>query len=148
MGFTYRNVVVAFCVTALWDVVLRLFAEKRIRLAGIGEWTWVRTLQPYFEKHTVLGAALIAGFVGAVAYVVISAPAFIESLSMPAYIAWVLVVSALLGVPMRYSGLFPHLKRHYYDPLGLAVSASTDAFSGLVVCVSMLALEQLRHYLP
>lgn len=129
----------AFGVTAAWDVVLRGFSERKLRLLGIEDWRWVRVLAPYFARHTVLAAALIAGLVGAIAYAVIASVAVPRHLYWP----WVVLVSALLGAPMRWSGLFPHLKRYYYDRLGLAYSTATDALSGLVVGLTMVVLHRL-----
>lgn len=135
--------IVAFAVTAGWDVVLRQFSEKRIRLFGIEKWKWVEALGPYFKKHTLLAAALIAGFVGAIAYALISKFAFADELSIVPYLVWVTFISAVVGIPMRYSGLFPHLQEHYYKPLGFWYSMATDAFSGMIVCVTMLVVQQL-----
>ena len=53
--------VLAFVITAAWDVLLRLFAEQKIKLFGIENISWVKALEKYFEEHTVLAAALIAG---------------------------------------------------------------------------------------
>jgi hypothetical protein len=142
MPFHYPHLVGAFVVTAAWDVVLRLFAERRVRFLGIEDWRWVVTLRPYFEAHTVLAAALIAGFVGAVAYALIAATPGSSTWSLLPYLAWVTLVSGVVGIPMRHSGLFPHLKRHYYDELGFGYSFATDAFSGVVVCATMLALQR------
>ena len=35
--------------TALWDVVLRLFATKKLRILGIEKWNWVHVLEGYFN---------------------------------------------------------------------------------------------------
>lgn len=141
MGYTHEKMLSAFFVTAGWDVVLRQFSEKRIRFMGIENWKWVKTLEPYFEKHTLLAAALIAGFVGAIAYSIIT------SFDLPRfqYYVWVALVSALIGIPMRYSKLFPHLETHYYKPLGFWYSMCTDAFSGLVVCFTMEILAAVGN---
>lgn len=130
-----EGVVLSFVVTAVWDIVLRFFAEERLRMFGIERWNWVVALRPYFEKHTVLAAAGIAGMIGAVTYVIIErlSPARI---ALPQYLLLVAIISALVGIPMRYSGLFPHLKTYYYDPLPVT-TIFTDALSGLVVAATM-----------
>ena len=64
----YQYIVVAFVITALYDVLLRMFSEGKIKFLGIENINWVAALRGYFETHS-LAAALIAGFVGAVAYV-------------------------------------------------------------------------------
>ena len=130
-------------ITAAWDVILRQFSEESIRLFGIERWKWVHVLKPYFEKHTVLSAALVAGFVGATAYYCITFPEFASTVSLPIYLLWVIFVSGTIGIPMRYSGMFPHLKQHYYDQLGFVYSFATDAFSGLVVCLTMFILSSI-----
>ena len=136
----------AFVVTAAWDVVLRLFATKKLRILGIDRWNWVHALEGYFNEHTVLAAALLAGFAGAVAYAFIQlwSPPPLDSVgSVVAYALWIAIVSALIGVPMRYSGLFPHLKKYYYDELPITTIFS-DALSGVVVGVTMLLVDLIR----
>ena len=141
MSYSHEHMIGAFAVTACWDVVLRQFSERRTKLIGIEDWKWVRVLQPYFQKHTVLGAALIAGFVGAVAYTLIHTVSFVDDLNLFQYLIWVVVVSAIVGIPMRYSKLFPHLEEHYYKKLGFRYSMMTDAFSGVVVCLTMFLIS-------
>ena len=143
MALRCEHVIGAFVVTGAWDVVLRLFAERKVRVFGIEDWRWVAVLRPYFAKHTVLSAALIAGFVGALTCALITATPGAQDWSYARYVGWATLVSGLVGVPMRYSGLFPHLKRYYYDELGFAYSFATDAFSGIVVCLTMLAYVAL-----
>lgn len=142
-----NNLVLVFTITAVWDVILRFFAEQKLRLFGIHEWKWVVALRPYFEKHTVLAAALIAGFVGVIAYACITAPPFYEELDPVSSLVWILIVSAIVGIPMRYSGLFPHLKEHYYDELGFLYSLGTDALSGLVVCITYVCIKASLKYI-
>ena len=139
----YATLTEAFVVTAVWDVILRLFAKKRLRILGIDKWNWVHALEGYFDKHTVLSAALLAGFAGAIAYSVIQLwkPPPLDNLgNATAYILWIVVVSALIGVPMRYSGLFPHLKEFYYDKLPVTTIFS-DALSGVIVAATMLLID-------
>jgi hypothetical protein len=135
----YRETVIVFLITAAWDVILRWMAEGYITLFGVERMKWVRVLKPYFAAHSLLAAALIAGFVGAVTYPIITR--FNPSPDSRAVTSlWILLVSGAIGQMMRYSGLFPHLKRHYYDELGFAYSFLTDAFSGAVVAVTYNAL--------
>ena len=143
---TSKTVIVAFIVTALWDVVLRWDAEDKMRHLprpfDVHNWNWVIVLRPYFEKHTLLGAALIAGFVGAVTAYVMS---FMKIEKSEYYSLVLVLVSGLIGIPMRYSGLFPHLKTYYYDRLGFKTSFMTDAFSGIVVGVTIYLLSYLQR---
>lgn len=137
-------IILAFIVTALWIVVLRFYAMDKMphlrRPMDVHNWKWVMGLRPYFEKHTLLGAALIAGFVGAVTAFVMS---FIK-VKFYLYGLILILVSGLIGIPMRYTGLFPHLKEHYYDELGFITSFMTDVFSGIVVACTIYFIILLR----
>lgn len=137
----------AFFVTALWDVLLRAISTGILPVPVVRRWKWVRVLCPYFEQHTLLSAALIAGFVGSVTYAVIAYTWPHISLSLHSnimlYTLYVIGVSGIIGIPMRLSGLFPKLEEHYYETLGFAYSFATDAFSGFVVMASMLLAQQI-----
>lgn len=139
----YQYIVVAFVITALYDVLLRMFSEGKIKLFGIENINWVVALKGYFEKHTVLAAALIAGFVGAVAYVIIAKTMPVQCKdNIIYYMLWVAFISAIVGIPMRYSGLFPHLDTYYYKPLPITTIFS-DALSGVIVGATMIILGKL-----
>ena len=132
MNRSSRTILI-FVITAAWDLILRWMAEGRLHLFGIEDMKWVRVLTPYFEEHTPLAAALIAGFVGACTYpLIVHTNPFSEHRVLMSTV-WVALVSGLVGIPMRYSGLFPHLKKYYYDELGPTYSFMTDAMSGVVV---------------
>lgn len=130
--------VVAFCVTAVWDIILRWFSEGKLKFMGIENLSWVVALRPYFEHHTVLSAAAIAGVVGAATSVIINkfTPKLVSDSNL-LYLLWVAFVSAVVGIPMRYSGMFPYLKQYYYDPLPITTIFS-DALSGVVVALTMM----------
>lgn len=139
----YQYLVVAFVITALYDVLLRMFSEGKIKLFGIENINWVVALRGYFQKHTVLAAALIAGFVGAVAYVAIIKTMPVQCKNnIVYYMLWVAFISAIIGIPMRYSGLFPHLETYYYKPLPITTIFS-DALSGIIVAVTMILLGKV-----
>tara|TARA_B110000285_G_C14958478_1_gene530421 strand:- start:326 stop:799 length:474 start_codon:yes stop_codon:yes gene_type:complete len=133
--------VVAFCVTAVWDVILRWFSEGKLKFMGIEKLSWVVALRPYFEYHTVLSAAAIAGVVGAGTSVIINkfTPKIVSESNM-FYLLWVAFVSAVVGIPMRYSGMFPYLKAYYYDPLPITTIFS-DALSGVIVALTMMYIR-------
>tara|TARA_B110000977_G_C11087840_1_gene495466 strand:+ start:2374 stop:2814 length:441 start_codon:yes stop_codon:yes gene_type:complete len=141
-----NQIILAFIVTAFWDVILRWYAEDRMpHLSApldVHAWNWVKVLRPYFEKHTLLGAALIAGFVGAITAYVMS---FINLKNNYVYAVILVLLSGFIGLPMRYTGLFPHLKTHYYDTLGFETSFLTDAFSGVVVGVTIFMIHYLQR---
>ena len=139
----YQYIVIAFVITALYDVLLRMFSEGKIKLFGIENINWVVALRGYFEKHTVLAAALIAGFVGALAYVLIVKTMPVQCKdNIIYYMLWVAFISAIVGIPMRYSGLFPHLDTYYYKPLPITTIFS-DALSGIIVGITMIILGKL-----
>ena len=132
----YKRLAQVFVITALWDVVLRLCAEGRITVLGVHEWNWVRVLKPYFAKHTVLAAALIAGICGVSAYSVIQ----LRNMGRLQPI-WIFTVSAAIGIVMQKSALFPILNQYYYNALPRHVTFLSDGFSGLVVYTTMLVLR-------
>ena len=139
----YKRIVIIFIITALWDVVLRFMAQGHIKFLGIENMKWVVVLKEYFEKHTLLAAALIAGFVGAVTQLVIETTFPTMSNEYITGLA-ILLLSGLIGIPMRYSGLFPELKKYYYDRLGFTYSFLADANSGLVVLLTYVALTRIQ----
>ena len=44
-------------------------------------------------------------------------------------------ISALVGIPMRYSGLFPILDKYYYQVMPRIQSYVADGLSGLMVAI-------------
>lgn len=143
--FTYERLVsliLVFFITGFWDIILRNMSEGNISFLGIENMKWVTVLKEYFEYHTLLGAALIAAFVGVVAYVLIILT--IDTLNVSNKIIQLLLVfliSGLVGIPMRNSGLFPILVKHYYEPLGFTYSFITDSMSGVVVAITLFLLQ-------
>tara|TARA_B100001175_G_scaffold182383_1_gene154842 strand:- start:289 stop:747 length:459 start_codon:yes stop_codon:yes gene_type:complete len=136
------TLILVFILTAFWDVILRAMAEGNLSFFGIEKMKWVTTLKSYFERHTVLGAALIAGFVGAIAYVLIIYTFDILKVNNKLYqLLLTFLISGLVGIPMRLSGLFPHLEEHYYEPLGFTYSFITDGMSGVVVAITLFILQ-------
>lgn len=136
------SLILVFIITGIWDVILRLMSEGKISFLGIEKMKWVTTLKDYFDYHTILGAALIAAFVGAVAYIPIiyTFDKFNVSNKLIQIII-VFVISGLIGIPMRYSGLFPILNKYYYEPLGFTYSFITDGMSGVIVAITLFLLQ-------
>ena len=129
-----------FIITALWDVVLRIMSENYEKLPHFFQIDFVKYLRGYFTKHTILAAALIAGFVGATTQAIIlqfhKLPTNITS-----YVTFTVtsfVISALYGFIIKFSKLFPHLVDTYYDNLGTYRSMYTDGISGIVVQTTLL----------
>ena len=131
---------IIFLITAFWDIILRLMAEKKITFTGIEKMKWVTSLETYFSKHTVLAAALIAGFVGAITSIIVH---FTISDTHPLLLLYITIISGLIGFPMKYSGLFPILNETYYKTLGPYYAFVTDAFSGFVVAITYAAMRRI-----
>jgi hypothetical protein len=136
------DLILVFLITGFWDVVLRAMSEGKLAFLGIEKMKWVTVLKDYFDKHTVLGAALIAAFVGAVTYPLITYAFDIFNITNNLLqLVVVFLISGLVGIPMRYSGLFPHLYEYYYKPLGFTYSFITDAMSGVIVSITLSFLN-------
>ena len=149
--------ILTFIITGLWDVVLRFMSLNFDSLPNIIKniLPFIKYLQPYFFKHTLLAAALIAAFVGATTQVII-----IYLLSFPKinssyfyvlkFMLLSFIVSALYGFIMKFSKLFPILEETYYKKLeengGVIRSMYHDGISGLIVQFSILFLVYLKLF--
>ena len=144
----YKLIVLTFVVTALWDVLLRFISLNNEKIKEKTSYqfpVFVQYLKPYFQHHTLLSAALIAGFVGATAQSIIlyfmkfpnvnSEAYYITKFMLLSYI-----VSALFGLIMKATKLFPYLDKHYYDNLGTLKGMYHDGISGLIVQSTILFL--------
>ena len=136
-------IILTFVITALWDVVLRFMSLNYDKLPKYFQMDFVKSLKPYFKHHTLLAAALIAGFVGATTQpIIISIMPFPKNLFNFSYVFKFMIlsfiISALYGFIMKGSKLFPYLEKHYYEPLGVLRSMYTDGVSGLVVQSTLL----------
>ena len=142
---TKTLIILTFIVTGLWDVMLRFMSLNFESLPSILQMKFVKDLTPYFKQHTLLAAALIAGFVGATTqpFILMVTP-FPQNKSNIAYIIKFLtvtfIISALYGFIMKWSGLFPYLEQYYYNPLGVFKSMYHDGVSGLIVQITLLLL--------
>lgn len=143
----YSLIIYTFIVTAFWDVILRFMSLNYNKLPKIIATflPFIKDLKPYFEHHTLLSAALIAGFVGATAQpIIIYFMSFPKNLKNYKYIFKFLIlsfiISGLYGFIMKWTGLFPHLQRYYYDKLGVIRSIYHDGISGLIVQITLLFL--------
>ena len=144
-------IILTFIVTGLWDVLLRVMSENYKRLPNIMKYDFVRILQPYFKKHTLLGAALIAGFVGAITqYVILNMISFPSDImdvsSVVTFLLVSFIISGLFGIIMKATKLFPHLDEYYYKPLGLIRSIYHDGISGLVVQITLIFMLSFNRY--
>ena len=131
-----------FTITALWDIVLRKMSENYDSLPKFLQYDFMLYLQPYFKQHTLLDAALVAGFVGATTQVIIlnlhSLPT--NALSFVSFMILSFIISALYGFVMKFSNLFPHLEATYYKNLGVYKSMYYDGCSGLIVQLTLFAV--------
>jgi len=141
----YKLIILTFIVTALWDVVLRFMSLNYEKLPKYFQMDFVEYLIPYFNQHTILAAALIAGFVGATTQpIILSIMNFPKSIFDIAYVSKFMILSFIISAfIMKWSNLFPHLVTHYYDKLGVARSMYTDGVSGLVVQTTLLAMYHI-----
>ena len=141
-----KLIVITFIVTALWDVILRIMSENYKSLPKfIQEYKFIEYLIPYFKKHTILAAALIAGFIGATTQlIIINIYKFPTNLKNIKYLAKFLfvsfIISGLYGFIMKATKLFPYLEETYYKNLGPVRGAIHDGVSGLFVQITLLVL--------
>lgn len=149
-----KLIILTFVVTALWDVVLRFMSLHFEKVPTIFQdlMPFIGDLKPYFKHHTLLAAALIAGFVGATTQpIILKITPFPKNLSNKIYIFKFLVVSfvisALYGFIMKWSKLFPYLEKYYYDKLGVIRGMYHDGISGLIVQLTLLFLYFMYKWL-
>ncbi len=142
-----RLLIYTFIITAFYDVLLRFLSLNYDKLpAFIQEYKFIGYLTPYFKQHTMLAAALIAGFVGFGAqFIILNIQKFpnMKRVNLKEILLFLLltfVVSALYGLPMKASKLFPHLDRTYYKNLGTFGGMVADGYSGLWVQCTLLVL--------
>jgi len=141
----YKLIILTFIVTALWDVILRTLSLYNPLPLLYNQMPFIQYLKPYFQKHTLLAAALIAGFVGAITQLIIlnvmNFPTRNSSINyILIFMIWSFIVSALFGFIMKASKLFPYLEMYYYERLGLIRSLYHDGTSGLIVQLSLFFL--------
>jgi len=149
-----RILIYTFIVTALYDVVLRFMALNYDKLPKFFQsFKFIKFLNPYFKKHTLLAAALIAGFVGFVTQALILYISPFPSINkfdnktimdILKFLLLTFVVSALYGIPMKTSGLFPHLDDTYYKSAGVFGGMWYDGFSGIIVQSTILFLFYIK----
>lgn len=117
------GIILSFIITAGFDIALNITPPP------IG----AVILRDYFDNHTLLSAALIAGFVGAITFmVIISFYGKVPKFSIMSMIV-IFCISALMGTPMRLSGLFPVLDKYYYQKIPRIQSFLADGLSGVMV---------------
>ena len=147
-----RLYILTFIITGVWDILLRLLSENYDTLPQSIQYDFIRHLIPYFQKHTLLSAALIAGFIGATTQVIIVniypfPTDFKDIYKVIEFLFLSFIVSALYGFLMKFSGLHPHLDKTYYKYLGSVRGMLYDGVSGLIAYGTLLVvLYVLKHY--
>lgn len=117
------GIVLSFVITAGFDIALNVTPPP---LGAV-------ILREYFDNHTLLAAALIAGFVGAVTFAIIYY-IYSDVPKLTVYNMFIIFcISALIGIPMRLSGLFPILDKYYYQKIPRIQSFLADGISGVMV---------------
>jgi hypothetical protein len=145
--------ILTFTITAIWDVILRYMSENYETLPSWFQnlFSFIYHLKPYFKNHTVLSAALVAGFVGFIAQIIILQVYDVKSLIPIKYNKKTLIevaklmgisflISGLVGFPMKWIKLFPHLENTYYKYLGNFKGFYHDGISGIIVQITLLIL--------
>ena len=64
-----------------------------------------------------------------------------------ANLEWMPGAKRLYGFIMKWSGLFPHLQKYYYDKLGVVRSMYHDGISGLIVQFTLLFLVTVKNFI-
>lgn len=138
-------IIITFVVTALWDIVLRKMSEnfESLPLTIQKSMPFMKDLKPYFQQHTLLAAALIAGFVGALTQPIILQFTSLQDKNILKILIITFTVSALYGFIMKASKLFPYLEEHYYNKLGVVRSMYHDGISGVIVQITIIILLKL-----
>ena len=136
-------IILTFIITGTWDLLLLLLTHNYDKLPKFIQWfDFIKSLKPYYERHTILSAFLLAAFIGAVTQYIIlmlhKLPTNKESLLT--FLILSFIVSALIGIPMQYSNLFPILDDTYYKYLGTYRGLYHDGISGLIVQITLLCI--------
>lgn len=150
---TSQLIILTFVVTALWDVVLRFMSLHFNKLPEFLQnlMPFIGDLKPYFQHHTLLAAALIAGFVGATTQPIILKltpfPKSFNKMYIIKFLTVSFIISALYGFIMKWSKLFPYLDKYYYDKLGVVRGMYHDGISGLIVQITLIFLYFMYKWL-
>jgi len=144
---------ITFIITAIWDIILRILTERFKQLPSFLQFDFIYYLIPYFKYHTILSAALIAGFVGYITqYIIIlfqPFPITNKNININNIISFLFIsffISGLIGFPIKISKLFPHLTNTYYKGLGTINSFIADGVSGIIVQITLFILMYICIY--
>ena len=136
-------IILTFIITGLWDFILQIITHNIDSMPQFIKWfDFIKSLKPYFKKHTILSAVLLAGFVGAITQTILLSlhkyPKNIYEL-LP-FLIVTFIISGIIGFPMQYSRLFPILNDTYYKYLGPYRGFYHDGISGLIVQLTLFIM--------
>jgi len=147
-----KTIIVTFIITSLWDIILRYMSINYEQLPLIIKRfiPFIKYLKPYFKIHTLLAAALIAGFVGAVSQslilLIMPVSDALENINnIIIFFVITFIVSALYGFIIKASNLFPYLEKYYYNKLGIIRSMYHDGISGLIVQLTLIIILLIKQ---
>ena len=107
---------------------------------------FLKNMSEYFKRHTVVSSALVAGLIA-----VICQALFLQFMKFPQkqsdylmYLSLYFGFSAVCGVFLRQTPLFPHLKLYYYNHLGLTNSMYYDGICGVLIQSLLIGLYKLN----
>jgi len=156
----YCNIyLLTFLITGIYDLILQLSINGYIPLLHnfLKNSDWYISLKKYFKIHTPLSAILLAGFIGFITQIIIFNIIYLENINIDIlesihsnkfiniikFLVISFIISGLIGIPIKMSGLFPILEDTYYKKLGDVRSFITDGYSGLVVQITLLIILYL-----
>lgn len=155
-------VLIIFVATAVWDVLLRIVVQgtegqkfaiiARFKFLGLDSQGRVfPIMRRYFRERSVLAAAFFAGLVGALAVGIVGLLSFIfcDQFGLrpgfkAGYILWVVLVSGLVGLLMKYTNYAPPLAATYYSQ-PVYITFFLDCLSGAMVLLPILPFVQPRE---
>lgn len=142
---------VIFGATGLWDLLLRIVVENSKGLPLISrnlgqgaDGSVFPRMQPYFDKQSVGAAMFFAGISGLTAILLVMTVSEIvqgrwgfSPSNTWTYLGWIALISAIVGLGMKYSNYAPPLASTYYA-LPVYVTFLLDALSGVMVAAPVL----------
>ena len=145
-----KLIIYTFIVTSILNVIINHMSTNFDKLPMWFQklMPFIGDLKPFFNKHTLLAAALIAGFIGACnQYIILSIVKFPKNITnirnIIIFYFVTFLINILFGFAIKFSTLFPHLETYYYNKLGLIRSMYHDGISGVILQTILLFLSQL-----
>jgi hypothetical protein len=139
-----KLIILTFIITGVWDFILRNLSMNFDKLPHFMKYDFIRILIPYFKHHTILAAALIAGFTGSITQLIIinliKFPNVFNIKNNTLFLIISFIISALFGFIMKFSKLFPILDATYYKQLGIFRSMYHDGISGVIVQITLFII--------